>query len=59
MLAQSMADDPNFTLSMGVISSTAGGTIEEILHRAAGALNHAREHGGNRVVVAQRAAQDG
>ena len=58
VLAQSTADDPNFTLSMGVISSTAGGTIEEILHRAAGALNHAREHGGNRVVVAQRATHD-
>ena len=58
VLAQSMADDPNFTLSMGVISSTSGGTIEEILHRAAGALNHAREQGGNRVVVAQRAAHD-
>lgn len=59
VLAQSMGDDPNFTLSMGVISSNAGGTIEEILHRAAGALNHAREQGGNRVVVAQRAPQEG
>ena len=53
ILELSTGDDPTFTLSIGVISSTSGGTIEQILHRAAGALNHAREHGGNRVVIAQ------
>ena len=31
----------------------SGGTIEELLHRAAGALNYAKGQGGNRVVVAQ------
>lgn len=58
VLAQSMTDDPSFTFSIGVISSTAGGTIEEILHRAAGALNHARQQGGNRVVVATPAPRN-
>ena len=52
VLAQSASTDPPFTLSIGVIGSTAGGTIEEILHRAAGALKHAKSQGGNRVVVA-------
>ena len=55
VLAQSATDDPAFTLSIGVIGSTAGGTIEEILHHAAGALNHAKSQGGNRVVVAHPA----
>jgi diguanylate cyclase (GGDEF)-like protein len=52
VLAQSTISDPSFTLSIGLIGSTSGGTIEEILHRAAGALDHARSQGGNRVVVA-------
>ena len=52
VLAQSTIDDSPFTLSIGVIGSGSGGTIEEILHRAAGALDHARSQGGNRVVVA-------
>lgn len=52
VLAQSNSDDPPFSLSIGVIGSASGGTIEEILHRAAGALDHARTQGGNRVVVA-------
>lgn len=46
---------PGFTLSAGVIGSDAGGTIEEILRRAAAALDHARTQGGNRVVVADPA----
>jgi diguanylate cyclase (GGDEF)-like protein len=52
VLAQSTIDESPFTLSIGVIGSGSGGTIEEILHRAAGALDHARSEGGNRVVVA-------
>ena len=55
VLAQSAASDPPFTLSIGVIGSGSGGSIEEILHRAAGALHHAKSQGGNRVVVAQPA----
>ena len=55
VLAQSITDDPSFTLSIGVIGSTSGGTIEELLHRAAGALAYAKNQGGNRVVVAQPA----
>ncbi len=53
VLAQSMDETEPFTLSIGVIGSSSGGTIEEILHRAAGALNHAKNQGGNRVIVAQ------
>ena len=52
VLAQTTISDPSFTLSIGVIGSESGGTIEEILHRASGALDHAKSHGGNRVVVA-------
>lgn len=55
VLAQSITDDPTFTLSIGVIGSASGGTIEELLHRAAGALTYAKNQGGNRVVVAQPA----
>lgn len=55
VLAQSTTTDPPFTLSIGVIGSGSGGTIEQILHRAAGALQHAKTQGGNRVVVAQPA----
>lgn len=58
VLAQSIIDDPSFTLSIGVIGSSAGGTIEELLHRAAGALNYAKSQGGNRVVVAQPAPKN-
>ncbi len=57
VLAQSASSDAPFTVSIGVIGSSTGGTIEEILHRAAGALNHAKTQGGNRVVVAQPAPQ--
>ncbi len=53
VLAQSEDESEPFTLSIGVIGSSSGGTIEEILHRAAGALNHAKTQGGNRVIVAQ------
>lgn len=55
VLAQATTNDPQFTLSIGVIGSSSGGTIEEILHRAAGALTHAKTQGGNRVVVAHTA----
>jgi len=55
VLAQTESSDPSFSLSVGVIGSGSGGTIEEILHRAAGALNHAKTQGGNRVVVAHKA----
>ena len=55
MLAQSSAPCPQFTLSVGVIDSTCGSTIEELLHRAAAALEHARKEGGNRVVVGHAA----
>lgn len=55
VLAQTAQSDPQFTLSIGVIGSSSGGTIEEILHRAAGALSHAKGQGGNRVVVAHTA----
>jgi diguanylate cyclase (GGDEF)-like protein len=55
VLAQSTVADAPFSLSIGVIGSGSGGTIEEILHRAAGALDHARSQGGNRVVVAHTA----
>ena len=55
VLAQSVSGDPTITMSIGVIGSTTGGTIEALLHRAAGALNHAKSQGGNRVVVAQPA----
>lgn len=54
-LAQAGSADPPFSLSIGVIGSGSGGTIEEILHRAAGALDHAKSQGGNRVVVAHTA----
>jgi diguanylate cyclase (GGDEF)-like protein len=54
-IAQSTTDDPTATLSIGVIGSTTGGSIEDLLQRAAGALNHAKDQGGNRVVVAQPA----
>lgn len=54
VLEHSTGDGTPFTLSIGVIGSTAGGSIEEILQRAAGALDHAKSQGGNRVVVAQR-----
>ena len=59
VLAQATESDPQFTMSIGVIGSGSGGTIEEILHRAAGALNHARTQGGNRVVVAHTAKNSG
>ncbi|GJM37718.1 MAG: hypothetical protein DHS20C19_10850 [Acidimicrobiales bacterium] len=55
VLAQATNSHPQFTLSIGVIGSSSGGTIEEILHRAAGALTHAKTQGGNRVVVAHTA----
>ena len=54
-IAQSSTDEPTVTLSIGVIGSATGGTIEALLQRAAGALNHAKEQGGNRVIVAQPA----
>jgi diguanylate cyclase (GGDEF)-like protein len=57
VLEQSLVGDPPFTLSIGVIGSGSGGTIEEILQRAAGALDHARTQGGNRVIVAQTTRQ--
>ncbi len=53
VLVQSTSDTAAFTLSIGVIGSAAGASIEEILHRAASALTHAKSQGGNRVVVAQ------
>lgn len=52
VLAQTAGGEASFTLSIGVIGSSTGGTIEAILHRAAGALDHAKSQGGNRVVVA-------
>lgn len=52
VLAQATSEDAPFTVSIGVIGSSGGASIEEILHRAAGALDHARSQGGNRVVVA-------
>lgn len=52
VLAQTTEPGPVFTVSIGVIGSGSGGSIEEILHRAAGALDHAKSQGGNRVVVA-------
>ncbi len=55
VLAQSDADQPRFTLSIGVVGSSTGTTIEKILHRAAEALQHAKSEGGNRVVVAHPA----
>ncbi len=58
-LAQADATVPSFSLSIGVIGSGSGGTIEEILHRAAGALDHAKSQGGNRVVVAHTAKPAG
>lgn len=58
-LSQAGSSDPAFTLSIGVIGSGSGGTIEEILHRAAGALDHAKSQGGNRVVVAHTAKPAG
>ena len=54
-IAQSGTEDPTITMSIGVIGSSSGGTIEALLQRAAGALNHAKTQGGNRVVVAQPA----
>ena len=55
VLGQSTAQCPQFTLSIGVIDSTCGSTIEELLHRAASALEYARNEGGNRVVVGHAA----
>ncbi len=55
-LEQAMNEDPTITLSIGVIDSSTGGTIEGLLHGAARALDHARGQGGNRVVVAQPTA---
>jgi diguanylate cyclase (GGDEF)-like protein len=52
-LAQAGSSEPAISLSVGVIGSQSGGSIEEILHRAAGALDYARKQGGNRVVVAK------
>lgn len=57
VLAQTVDEFEPFTLSIGVIGSSSGGTIEEILHRAAGALKHAKNQGGNRVIVAQPASK--
>jgi len=56
VLELSTGGDPTFTLSIGVIASDAAATIEDVLRRAAEALQHARHRGGNRVVVAQTAA---
>ncbi len=53
VLEHSTGDGTPFTLSIGVIGSAAGGSIEEILQHAAGALDHAKSEGGNRVVVAR------
>ena len=53
VLAQTGTADRPFSMSIGVIGSSSGGTIEEILQRAAGALQHAKAQGGNRVVLAQ------
>lgn len=53
VLAQAEPGHPGFTLSVGVVGSTAGDSIDEILHRAAEALQHAKGQGGNRVVVAR------
>ncbi len=55
VLGQSAVADQPFALSIGVIGSSSGGTIEEILSRAASALDHATTQGGNRVVVAHTA----
>ncbi|MFT7610350.1 MAG: diguanylate cyclase (GGDEF)-like protein [Candidatus Aldehydirespiratoraceae bacterium] len=55
VLGQATVAEHSFTLSIGVIGSSSGGTIEEILSRAAGALDHAKTQGGNRVVVAHTA----
>ena len=55
VLELSNAACPAFTLSMGVIASDAAATIEDVLHKAAAALAHARADGGNRVVVADSA----
>lgn len=55
VLELSNAACPAFTLSMGVIASDAAAAIEDVLHKAAAALAHARADGGNRVVVADSA----
>lgn len=52
-LAQAGTENPAVTLSIGVIGSGSGASIEEIFHLAAGALDHAKSQGGNRVVIAQ------
>ena len=44
---------PRFTLSVGVVGSAAGLTIDAILKTAAGALRAARSSGGNRIVVGE------
>ena len=59
LTALGLPDRRELALSIGVIGSASGGTIEEILHRAAGALNHAKRQGGNRVVVAHPAKDSG
>ena len=53
VLNQTAGNVPAFTVSVGVLGSSAGTSIEEILHRVAGALSHAKSRGGNRVVVAR------
>jgi len=58
VLAQSAGEGPPFTLSIGVIGSSAGASIEEILHLVGHALNHAKSQGGNRVIVAQPAKSE-
>jgi len=55
VLTQSAGEGPPFTLSVGVIGSSPGASIEEILHLVGQALKHAKSQGGNRVVVAQPA----
>ena len=57
VLAQSHTADPSITMSIGVIGSTTGATIETLLLRAVGALDHAREQGGNRVTIAEPVPQ--
>jgi len=44
---------PRFTMSVGVVGSTTGFAIEDILKTAAAALRAARQFGGNRIVVAE------
>ena len=48
---------PRFTLSIGIVGSSSGLTIDAILKTAAAALRSARNAGGNRIVVGEPVAE--